>query len=475
MDARFLGPYIITKNLGRGLYSLELIEDPTVVVHRVNGAHLKPYQTPCQSPESSTHTGDSPQTSQNQSSHHSPDNSHAGDSPPTSHSKSSHQMSFEDSFPPLPPPVPPFHPFKRQLDPSPGSSSPPFKKSCASAAVGKQKDKKTSQQPQPKQPQSEHPDTLPPLPHDFFPPPPAASSPMKTKRSHINRNQAAYDLMLKWRQSHEKKEDAGRKTTITVDDSESGSISSSKPRPWINNGLVTLSMADKAILEGSNWLTDDIVNAAQTMLAEQFSIMTGFQNTNAGMTMTFAIEPDEFIQILHDGGGHWVMISTIGTKHPEVRMYDSLYCSLSSALKHQIAALLATKEKKISVHFMDVQMQAGGDDCGLFAIAFATALCCGHPPGRFQFHQRAMRHHLIHCFERGQFTMFPVHRSRRNENRVKSTKTIPVFCSCRMPELSGTEMIQCSCCKEWFHINFCVTVDKKVRASKVPWHCITCR
>ena len=133
MDARFLGPYIITKDLGRGLYSLELIEDRTVVVHRVNGAHLKPYQTPCQSPESSTHTGDSPQTSQNQSSHHSPDNSHAGDSPPTSHSKSSHQTSFEDSLPPLPPPMPPLHPFKRQLDPSPGSSSPPFKRSCASA------------------------------------------------------------------------------------------------------------------------------------------------------------------------------------------------------------------------------------------------------------------------------------------------------------------------------------------------------
>ena len=79
-----------------------------------------------------------------------------------------------------------------------------------------------------------------------------------------------------------------------------------------------------------------------------------------------------------------VMISTIRTKHPEVRMYDSLYCSLSSALKWQIAALLATKEKKISVHFMDVQMQAGGDDCGVVAIVFATALCCGHPPGKFQ-------------------------------------------------------------------------------------------
>ena len=95
-------------------------------------------------------------------------------------------------------------------------------------------------------------------------------------------------------------------------------------------------MADKAILEGSNWLTDDIVNAAQTMLADQFSIMTGFQNTNAGMTTAFAIEPDEFIQILHDGGGHWVMISTIGAKHPEVQMYDGLYCSLSSALKPKL-------------------------------------------------------------------------------------------------------------------------------------------
>ena len=121
-------------------------------------------------------------------------------------------------------------------------------------------------------------------------------------------------------------------------------------------------------------------------------------------------------------------------------------------------------------------MQAGGDDCGVFAIAFATALCCGHPPGKFQFHQKVMPHHFIRCFERGQFTMFPVHRSRCNENRVKPTKIVAVFCSCRMPELSGTEMIQCSRCREWLHINFYVTVDKKVQASEeVPWHCITCR
>ena len=52
-------------------------------------------------------------------------------------------------------------------------------------------------------------------------------------------------------------------------------------------------------------------------------------------------------------------ISTIGCKHREVEIFDSL---------------LASKEQKISVHFMDVQMQAGDSDCGLFATPFATSL-----------------------------------------------------------------------------------------------------
>ena len=145
------------------------------------------------------------------------------------------------------------------------------------------------------------------------------------------------------------------------------------------------------------------MNAAQTMLAHQFDITTGFQNTNAGLCMMFAIQPDEFVQVLHDGSGHWVTISTIGCKHPQVQnlMYDSLYCTLSPVLKCQIAAILATKQREISVKIMDVQMQAGGCDCGLFAIAFSTSLCFGHRPGKFHFNQRAMHCHLMNCLEKG--------------------------------------------------------------------------
>ena len=89
-----------------------------------------------------------------------------------------------------------------------------------------------------------------------------------------------------------------------------------------------------------------------------------------------------FIQILHDGFGHWLTISTIEAKSPtEVLVYDSMYTSISTNVKWQIAAIMAYPEEKITVNIMDVQKQVGGSDCGRFAIAFATALVNGKQPG----------------------------------------------------------------------------------------------
>lgn len=44
MDPKWLGPYLIVKNLGRGLYKLRSVENPGCIV-KVNGAHLKVYKT----------------------------------------------------------------------------------------------------------------------------------------------------------------------------------------------------------------------------------------------------------------------------------------------------------------------------------------------------------------------------------------------------------------------------------------------
>lgn len=57
-------------------------------------------------------------------------------------------------------------------------------------------------------------------------------------------------------------------------------------------------------------------------------------------------------------------------------------------MKAQAAALLETEFPAICLQFMNVQMQVGGYDCGLFAVAFATALAFGEPPGHYHYMTR---------------------------------------------------------------------------------------
>ena len=93
-------------------------------------------------------------------------------------------------------------------------------------------------------------------------------------------------------------------------------------------------------------------------------------------------------------------VATIGVAHPTVCVYDSLYSSAGTRLEAQIASLIQTEEPEISLEFVDVTVQAGTYDCGLFAVAFATALALGIRPEEFQFNQPEMRKHLYQCFEK---------------------------------------------------------------------------
>ena len=54
-----------------------------------------------------------------------------------------------------------------------------------------------------------------------------------------------------------------------------------------------------------------------------------------------------------------------------------------------------------------------------------------------------MREHLRQCFEDGE--MFPVLRKWRvKKSAVKTAKEVPVYCKCRMPELPGEKLIECT-------------------------------
>ena len=186
-----------------------------------------------------------------------------------------------------------------------------------------------------------------------------------------------------------------------------------------------MTQSDKAILESSNaWLSDSIINAAQLLLKRGNAPAGGLQNVNFGLTDSFEVETGEFVQIIHTGEAHWNVVSTFGTQHPDVNVFDSMYCHYPEHSKVQISNLLMTTKNTIRLHYNNVQMQSGQADCGLFAIAFATALLNGLHPGAYYFDQSLMRSHLLNCYERGEMEMFPIIKERRVKKKIKRNQCI---------------------------------------------------
>ena len=62
-------------------------------------------------------------------------------------------------------------------------------------------------------------------------------------------------------------------------------------------------------------------------------------------------------------------------------MYDSLYNCLTTSTELQIASIVNTSQPKISVEFVDIEKQFGSSDCGVYALAYTTALSLGQNPG----------------------------------------------------------------------------------------------
>ena len=81
----------------------------------------------------------------------------------------------------------------------------------------------------------------------------------------------------------------------------------------------------------------------------------------------------------------------------------------------QIAALLRTKEKSITVRYISemtckskCQLQKGSADCGLIALAFASVIASGGHPSAYLFDQQSLRKHLHDYIVSGAYIPFPV-------------------------------------------------------------------
>ena len=109
-------------------------------------------------------------------------------------------------------------------------------------------------------------------------------------------------------------------------------------------------------------------------------------------------------------------------------------------------------------------------DCGIFVIAFATALCMGIDPYKLNIDQNKSRIHLLKCFEQKNISAFPLtERPRRiTGKRVATTKTVKLFCVCHMPYKKddlATPMAQCFKCMKWYHQR-CVEISSIIFKDK---------
>ncbi|XP_077991053.1 uncharacterized protein LOC144445388 [Glandiceps talaboti] len=238
---------------------------------------------------------------------------------------------------------------------------------------------------------------------------------------------------------------------------------------WVSKYKLHASDRDTILAPGT-MLSDVHINTVQKLISEKFPTVPGLQDTLLGAHLQFNEAAVNSVQIMHNGGFHWVTSSSIAGK---VTLFDSMYTKPSAKLECQLANLYAQfkTEDTINITMPNTQRQSPySNNCGLFVIANTFELCAGRIDNidSIKYDEKQMRMHLVQCCEDGSVSAFPKLQSKTN--RSKGSKLISLILSCHlctMPE-SFSNMIQCSKCIDWFHFK-CLDEDFE----KIPkvWRC----
>ena len=249
---------------------------------------------------------------------------------------------------------------------------------------------------------------------------------------------------------------------------------------------LVLSRKENAEIMGGGQLCDESINIAQNLLAEQYPLLKGFENTTLGPLREFSVFDGPFVQILHNGKNHWICCTNLNPndwrvgKCDEVWCYDSLYSGVTKSTKKQIAQFLNIEGEELKIHICPVQQQTGGTDCGAFAIAFATSLAGHENPSVINYKQNQLRRHLLACFKEGKMKKFP----KNDEGSVSRcrimTHCVKLFCHCKMPLDNksialGERMVKCTICKNPYH-QICEKIPENIfRKNDSNWCCSLCK
>ena len=189
-------------------------------------------------------------------------------------------------------------------------------------------------------------------------------------------------------------------------------ISKQELQTWISNKHFALLNVDHQILLNPvGWLNSSLISAAQILLREQSGAKTGLCLAQSmGSVWRVCADHLQRIWTLTNDQQHW--------SEWWCRGYGLWHLAINTFVQKQIAAMMTT-ESEIWVNIMDMQMQAGICDCGLFAIATATALVNGILPVECTFNQSEMCKHFYKSFNEEIITPFHLLKHRWAGKKVK--------------------------------------------------------
>ena len=252
------------------------------------------------------------------------------------------------------------------------------------------------------------------------------------------------------------------------------------PRYWLPQ--LGLFESDKEVIESYQWLNDNIIRGAQSVLKQQCQgKIDGWMNTQLTKRKKLfnPIHPStDFVQVLHVSESHWLTVSNISLAKTKDRIlvYDSsLPTSLKLPTKKAICSIVKPATDIFNFDIVDVQRQPNLVDCGVFALAFATEIVHGCSPARAYFDVTQLRPHLVKCLEAGHFTRFPLVKERRVPLGclLKCSIQERIYCTCRTVNDVDLAMVECDSCHRWYHENCEKVTVEEVR--DIKWSCSVCK
>ena len=119
-----------------------------------------------------------------------------------------------------------------------------------------------------------------------------------------------------------------------------------------------------------------------------------------------------------------------------------------------------------------IQQQGGGNDCGIFANAFALHSLLGETLETVEFDQSKMRGHLLECLKKEELVRFSTKPKLGFRSHHFPYREVELFCKCLMPDTWKDTMIEYEGCNGWYHTE-CVGFMSLPQSTE-QWTCSLC-